>query len=63
MVKSGLGINSKILAVIFAAIKGKGKNNLFFPIEFRIINKISLNDKTSGPTHSIIFEFVFFLQH
>ena len=60
MVKSGFGNNSKTLAVIFAAIKGKGKKNLFFPIEFKRIYKISLNVRTSGPTHSTIFEFIFF---
>ena len=42
------------LALIFA--KGKGIENkiLFFFIDFKIFNIISLNVNTSGPTHSIV---------
>ena len=34
--------------------KGKGNNNLFLFIDFKIFNNNSLNVKTCGPTHSIV---------
>ena len=32
----------------------------FFSINFNNFSKISLKEIVSGPTHSIIFEFIFF---
>ena len=53
-VNKGLGNNWKNFADKLAKTNGIGIKNLFFSIKFKRIFKISLNVKTSGPTHSII---------
>ena len=47
-------------ADIFAKAKGNGIKILFFPINSHSFSKICLNESVSGPTHSIIFELIFF---
>ena len=44
MVSSGLGINSNILAEIFAANSGIGRKNFFLPIKLKRVSNISLKD-------------------
>ena len=60
VVSKGFGIISKKLAEISANFKGKGINNLFLFIDFKIFVKISLKVSTSGPIHSIVSPVIFF---
>ena len=50
-------IISKNLADSFASAKGNGINNRFLSIVFNNFKIISLNDKISGPIHSIVCSF------
>ena len=59
LVIKGLGNFSKKKAINFAICIGKGINNLFLLIEINNFCKISLNESSSGPTHSIISEQIF----
>ena len=60
LVSKGFGNNSNKLAKICAKGRGKGNKTLFLPIRISNLCKISLNVTTSGPTHSIILELIFF---
>ena len=55
-----LGKISKKLADNSANFKGRGSKTLFLLIRFNNLCNISLKVIISGPTHSIIFEYIFF---
>ena len=60
LVNNGFGKNSKKKADNFAKKIGKGIKIFFFFIEKSNFSKISLKEISSGPTHSIISEYIFF---
>ena len=47
------------LLTYLPAKNGRGINNLFLLISFNNFFKISFKERTSGPTHSIILEYIF----
>ena len=45
--------------IVSGLCRGKGIRSLFFPINFNNLFKIFFKEISSGPTHSIIVEFIF----